>query len=162
VAFKWQLWREAAQFDIDLSVAQDGSGQEHALADEIGDKSVGRAVVEVVRRVPLLDPAVGHQADFVCHGECFVLVVRDEDGGHALFFQNAAHLERQAFAQLDVEVGERFVEQQQFRMRGQGACQGYALLLPAGQFVGVLALLSGQSDSGQQFPHTLGNPLLGQ
>lgn len=68
-------------------------------------------MVEIVRRVPLLDPAVGHQADLVGHGERFVLVVRNQNGGHALFLQDAAHLERQAFAQLDVEVGKRFVEQ---------------------------------------------------
>ncbi len=43
----------------------------------------------------------------------------------------------EAPAQVDVEVGERLVEQQQFRLRCQRARQRDTLLLPARQFVGV-------------------------
>ena len=74
--------------------------------DETGDKTICRPVVEVVRRIPLLDLAVGHDADLVGHGgkRLVLLVVRDEDRRHAFPFENGADFERQTFAQV-VEVG---------------------------------------------------------
>jgi hypothetical protein len=123
---------------------------QHALADEIGDEAVGRPVIEVVGHIPLLDAALVHDADLVGHGEGFVLVVGDHDRGHALALQDLAHLDRQAFAQADIEVGERLVEQDQFRPRRQRAGQRHALLLAAGEFVRILVALAMQADRGQQ------------
>ena len=70
--------------------------------------------------------------------ERFVLVVRHEDRGGAARLEDVAHLERQALAQVDVEVGERLVEQQQLRARRERARERDALLLPAGELVRVL------------------------
>ena len=49
---------EDAKFDLHLLRTQYLAGQECALADEVGDEAVGRAMVEVVGRVPLLDAAL--------------------------------------------------------------------------------------------------------
>jgi hypothetical protein len=89
------------------------AAQERALADEVGDEAVGRAVVQVVGRVPLLDAALVHDADLVGDREGLVLVVGDQDRGGAGGLDDVAHFVGQALAQLDVEVGEGLVEQQQ-------------------------------------------------
>ena len=52
-----------------------------------------------------------------------------------LSFRIAAHLLRQAFAQVDVQAGEGLVQQQQARLRRQRARQRHALLLAARQLV---------------------------
>jgi hypothetical protein len=70
-------------------------------------------------------------------------------GGFAL--EDVAHLERQAFAQFDVEVGERLVHQDQARPRRQGAGQRHALLLAAGELVRELVGVAGQADQFEQF-----------
>jgi hypothetical protein len=57
-------------------------------------------------------------ADLVGHRERFLLVVRDQHRGGAARLDDLAHLERQPLAQVDVEIGERLVEQQQL---GRGA-----------------------------------------
>ena len=70
------------------------------------------------RRVPLLDAALVQHADLVGHREGLVLVVRHQDRRRAARLDDVAHLVRQALAQVDVEVGERLVEQQEL---GRGA-----------------------------------------
>jgi len=61
---------------------------------------------------------------------------------------------RQALAQIDIQVGERLVQQQQLRARRQGARQRNTLLLPTGQFMGEAALAAFQSDQCQDFLDT--------
>ena len=50
----------------------------HTVADEVGDKAGGRAVVQRVGVVPLVQRAFVHDADHVANGKGFQLVVRDE------------------------------------------------------------------------------------
>ncbi len=138
---------------------EDVAGQEHALADEIGDEAVRGPVVEVVGAVPLLDLARVHDADLVGDGERLVLVVRDQDRGGAGALDDVAHLARELFAQLDVEVRERLVEQQQVGLRRQRARQRDALLLSARQLVRILVPVAGEPDDLDALgraPHALG------
>ena len=100
-------------------------------------KRVARPVVELVRRIPLLDAAVVHDADLVGERERFVLVVRHQDRRGAARLDDVAHFERQALAQIDVEVGERLVEQQQIGLRRERAGERHALLLAAGELVRI-------------------------
>ena len=78
-----------------------------------------------------------HDADLVGDRERFVLVVRDEDRGRVLLLEDVAHFEAQALAQVDVEVGERLVEQQQLGPRRERARERDALLLAAGELVRI-------------------------
>ena len=80
---------------------------------------------------------VAHDADLVGDRERVVLVVRHQDRGHVLPLEDLAHFQAQALAQVDVEVGERLVEQQQLRPRRERARERDALLLAAGQLVRV-------------------------
>ena len=124
---------------------------EHALTDEVGDKAVGRAMVKIVGRIPLLNSAFVHDADFVGHGESFMLVVSDQYSRHALAFENAADLHGKPFAQVNVEVGEGLVKQNELRTRRQCARQCHPLLLSAGQFVRVFVAFLAESDCLKQF-----------
>ena len=93
-----------AQLHPDLVTLVHGAGQEHTLADEIGDEAVGRLVVELVSAVPLLDPAFAHDADLVGDREGLVLVMRHQQCGGSCGLEQRAQLSAQALAKIDVEV----------------------------------------------------------
>ena len=79
----------------------------------------------------------------------FDLIVGDENHGdiHALLqrLQLAAHL----FAQLRIQVAERFVEQKHFRRKNQRARQRDALLLAAAQCRRGPVFQAGETDQSQ-------------
>jgi hypothetical protein len=127
--------------------------QEHALADEVGDETVGGAVVEVVGAVPLHDAALVHDADLVGHGEGLVLIVGHQHRGGAARLDDLAHLQRQALAQGHVEVREGLVEQQQLRPGRQRARQRHPLLLSAGELVREAAQDFGKAGQLGQLAH---------
>ena len=104
VAIRRYFSVQYAKLNFHLCVAEHGAGQKNALTNEVGHETVCRPVVEVVRRVPLRDRAVSHYAHAIRHRERFVLVVGDDHGRHALTLKNAAHLNGEAFAQLDVQT----------------------------------------------------------
>jgi hypothetical protein len=78
-----------------------------------------------------------------------------------LGLEDLAHFQRQALAQVDVEVGEGFVEQDQLRTRRQGAGERDALLLATGEFVRIAVALATQADRGEQVTHPAA-PLAGR
>jgi hypothetical protein len=60
--------------------------------------------------------------------------------------QDVTHFERQPLAKVDVEIGERLVEQQQSGRRRERAGERDALLLPARQFVRPRPCRVGEAD----------------
>jgi hypothetical protein len=140
---------ELAHFGRQQVRAGDDAAQKHPLPDEIGDEARRRLVIEVVSAVPLLDPALAHDADFVGERERFVLVVGDEYGRDARALDDVANLEGKALAQVDVQVRERLVEQQQVRFRRQRARQRHALLLASGKLVRIGVAYTGQTHQRQ-------------
>ena len=81
------------------------------------------------------DHAVLHDGDAVAHAERFAAVVRDVERGEAAFLADAADLGAHEVAEARVEVGERFVEQEDVAFEGERACESDALLLAAGKLV---------------------------
>ncbi len=152
-AFEWQTGLEHAQLDFYPAVVNHLTGQENTLANEVGDKTVRWLMVQAVRCVPLLDGAFGHDADLVGHGEGFMLIMGHQHGRDVLALEDLAHFQRQALAQIDVEIREGFVEQDQLRTRSQRARQCDTLLLAAREFMRIMVALSTQADGGQQFTH---------
>ncbi len=106
--------------------------------DEVGDERRLRGAVELGRRGQLLEPAHRHHPDPVGDREGLLLVVGDEQRGRADLELDAADLVAQLGAHLGVEGRERLVEQQHLGLDRQGAGQRHALLLAAGELVGVL------------------------
>ena len=145
-----QVAGEHAQAGFHPAFGGHGAGDEAAAADEIGHEAGARPVVDAVGRIPLRQPAGVHHADPVGDGEGFVLVVGDEQGGDALFQQDGAHVAADLLAQLRVQRREGFVQQQQARLGRQCPGQGHALLLAAGELVGVAAAHAGQAHQVEQ------------
>jgi hypothetical protein len=152
-AFERQARSKDTQLDLDTSVVDHQARQENALANEVGDKAVCGLVVDPVWAVPLLDGPRGHDADLVGHGKGFVLIVGDEHGSDALALENIAHFQRKALAQINIQIGEGFVEQDQLRAWRQRSCQRDPLLLTAREFMRIPVALTTEADRGQQFTH---------
>ena len=93
-----------------------------------------------MRRVDLLDLALVHHDDPVGSDHRLGLVVGHVDGRDLELVVQAADLEAHLLAQVGVEIGERLVEQQDFRFDDDGAGQRHTLLLAARQFGGIAPL----------------------
>src|SRR5699024_5213818 len=89
---------------------------------------------QAFRCVELVHLAVAQQSDAIRHGQGFFLVVGNKNGRDVQFFlqlsDDIAHL----YAKLGVQIGQRFVHQQDPRFDDQGACQCHTLPLSARQF----------------------------
>ena len=106
-------------------------------AEEAGDEAGGRALEQVERRALLLDPAVAQQHDAVGQRHRLDLVMGDVDHGLAQLLVQALDLAAHLVAQLGIEVGQRLVEQEQPRVAHDGAADGHALPLAAGQLARI-------------------------
>ncbi len=133
-------------------VANHGRGK-NPMADEFGHKARGRAVVQRVGVVPLVQLALVHDANGVTHGKGLELVVGDKQRRGAGRFEDASHLVGQAFAQVDIQVGKRFIEQQQAWLGCQRPGQRHTLLLAAREFMGKAVFLPLQPHQRQHFGH---------
>ena len=97
------------------------------------------------------------QADAGGHGEGFVLVVGDEDEGGAGLALDAEEFLPGLLAEVAVERGHGFVEQQERRAWGEGAGKGNALALAAGKDVGAATGEVLHADEAEQGSHALGD-----
>ena len=96
-----------------------------------------RRLVKLHRRADLLDDAGAQHDDAVGERHRLDLIVRDIDHGdvvHALV--QLGDLDAHRDAQCRVEVGERLVEQEHLRVAHDGAADGDALALAAGELLG--------------------------
>ena len=102
-------------------------------AEEAGDEGRRRALEEVERRALLLDQPVAHQHDPVGERHRLDLVVGDVDHRRGDLLVQPLDLAAHLVAELGVEVGERLVEQEDARAAHDGAADGDALALAAGE-----------------------------
>ena len=102
-------------------------------ADEAGDEDGARSVVELQRRADLLDAAPVQHHDLVGHGHRFDLVVGDVDHRRIELLVQRLEFDPHLDAQLGVEVRQRLVEQEDLRVAHDGAADGDALPLAAGE-----------------------------
>ena len=115
-------------------------------AEEAGNEEVGGFVVDFERGVDLLDDAFlesgggvehgVHHDDAGAHGHGFDLVVGDVDHGGLETAVQLDDLGAHLDAHLGVEVGERFVEEKDLGLAHDGAADGDALALAAGERLG--------------------------
>ena len=89
------------------------------------------------RRADLHDLALAEHGHAVGDGHRLLLVVGDVDRRHAEGGVQALELDAGLEAKLGVEVGERLVEQEEPRLADDGAGEGDALLLAAGELAGA-------------------------
>ena len=119
-------------------------------ADEIGDKAVGRGLIDFLRAAQLLHAPALHHRNAVRHRQSLVLIMGDKDKGDAGFALQRLQFRPHPLAQLGVQRRQGFVQQQDLRPRRQRARQGHPLLLPARKLIGAAMLHPFQPD---QFHH---------
>ena len=114
-----------------LSVGADcGEHEVHRRrAHEAGNKLVDRLVVKFQRCAFLLDFAGPHQHHPVGHGHGFDLVMRDVNGGCLQPVMKCADFLAHVHAKGGVEVGQRFIEEECFRVADDGTAHRNALTL---------------------------------
>ena len=106
-------------------------------AEKTGHKQVGWLVVQLQRRADLFDaPTVEHH-HLVGQGHGFDLVVGHVDHGRLQFFMQARQLQAHLHAQGGVEVGQRFVEQEDLRVAHNRSANRHALALATRKLLGL-------------------------
>ncbi len=116
-------------------------------SDEAGDEHVPGIVVEGDGIRDLLDDAVLHDHDAVAHGHGFDLIVGDVDHGGLEAVVELGNFGAHLHAHFGVEVRERFVEEEGLRFADDGAADGDALALAAGERLGfALELFVGDAE----------------
>ncbi len=90
-------------------------------------------------------------------GEGFFLVVRDINGGDTGLMENVTQEVSELFTQGAIESAERFIEHEQARARGKGACQGNTLLFAAREIGDATVCKVCEVDLGERFGCALGN-----
>ena len=140
-------------------------GQQVGRPDEAGDEDARRGGVDLLRRPDLLDLTAAHDGDAVAHRQCLALVVGDEDERDADLTLDPLQLDLHRLAQLEVEGGQRFVEQQRARQVDERPGEGDALLLAPGELrraaVGELAEADDVEHLERPAAHLVGGDLLG-
>ena len=134
-----------------------GTPQEIDGADKARDEAVVRAVEEIHRRADLLDRAAVEHCDAVRDRQRFFLVVGHEYGGDAEFALQCQQLSAHVHAQLGVEIGKRFVQQQYFRFDRDSARHRDALLLAARELVRSARAVIGEPNEFERGRGAAGN-----
>src|SRR5260221_1776232 len=98
-------------------------------AQELGHKNIRRIVIKLARRTNLLDLPLIHYRDAITESKSFFLIVGYIDGRQAQSLDQRVQLATRVFAQRHVQGRKWFMEQEQGRCDGDGACYSYAVLM---------------------------------
>jgi hypothetical protein len=101
------------------------------VADEPGDHRGGRAGKQRRGRVDLFQLPGGHDTDMGGHCHRLVLIVGDKDKPDAQRAMQPPELGQHLLAQMGIQIGERFVQQDQPGPQRQRPRQRHTLPLPA-------------------------------
>ncbi len=103
-------------------------------------------LIQIARSAGLQNAPANHHADAIAERKGFFLIVCDVNGGQSKPRNQLAQLAARFFAQGDVKIRERLVKKQQRRLNSDGARDGHALLLAAGEFVDAALLVTRKLD----------------
>ena len=125
------------------------------VAHEADHEGRRRPVEDLLRRADLLDAALVHDHDAVGHLERLLLVVGHEDAGEADLVVQPPQPAAQLLADLGVERAEGLVEEEHARLDREGAGEGDALALAAGELRGQAVGEPVELDHAQEAHHLL-------
>ncbi len=145
---------------VSTVVALERALDEVGLAEELGQLGVPGGSIQRRRRVDLGDDPAAQDGHLVGHRERLVLVVGHQDRGGTREPQHVVDIGADRGAERGVEGREGLIEEDDLGLRGQGAGQGDALLLPTGELMGVAAGQAGQADQFEQLVHPAAAPIL--
>src|SRR5208282_6311090 len=112
--------------------------------DEFGDEARVGPAVELGRGTDLDDPAALHDHDAIAELDRLALIMGDVDAGEAGAALQRLELDAEPLAELEVEIGERLVEEQERRVVDERAGERHALHLPARERGGGTPRLGGE------------------
>ena len=140
--------RQAPGRDRDRLAVQrlDPAGHQVGLADEVGNETGARILVELVTRAHLFDAAMVHHCDSIGHDQGFLLVVGHVDEGHADAVLQILQLHLHVPAHLQIQRSERLVQQQHRRLQHERSGEGDALLLAPRKLARPAIAEGGQPD----------------
>ena len=98
-------------------------------ADEAGHKEVGRPLIELGGLTHLLDLAVVQKDDLAGHGHGLGLVMGDIDGGGLQRLMEPDQFHPHVFAELGIQVGQGFIQEEDPGLSHHGPAQGHPLPL---------------------------------
>ena len=124
------------------------SGKHVCFSEKARYKCIGRPAVDLAGSAHLSADAGVHDRDPVGKGQGFLLIVGDEHRCHVQLADNDPDLLPQIFPQRWIEVAERLIKQQDFRLDGQRPGQRNTLLLPAAQLMNLAALVAFHAHAG--------------
>src|ERR1017187_8810296 len=144
-----------------LAAGKEALAQTQALAAALTQKQIrgtqkgrdearGRSSIEGLGAPGLEQTPVAHDADAVGERESLLLVVGDQDRGHAEASLYLPDRFAQFHPDLRIERAERLIEQQTLRLVGERARDGDTLLLSARELPGQPVRVAFQSDQLQQ------------
>ena len=110
--------------------------QQVAQADERGNKLIGRALINMLGRAHLLNHTAIHDGNAVRNRQRLFLIVSHIYRRNADLALNLLDHIAHFHPELRVQVGQRFIHQQHFRLDNDSARKGNTLLLAAGQLSG--------------------------
>ena len=132
------------------------------MPDKVGNEGIIWTGVNTLGAFNLLNIALVHDRDPIRDGQRLLLIVGHVYGSDTDLFldftDRLAHLD----AQLCIEVGERLVHQKHLRLHNDGARQRDALLLAAGELVGIAILVLRDLHGFHDLFHTALDLVLGE
>jgi hypothetical protein len=115
------------------------------VAQESGDKRVGRSIVDFVGRTNLSDDAMLNYCNSVRHRECFFAIVSHIQGCDAKVIMNTTEFNTQLLSKPSIKCSKRFIQQQNRRLENHRASYCHPLLLPTTQLTWIPAFKTPQS-----------------
>ncbi len=115
-------------------------------AEEGGDEFIPGMVIDLERGADLFDLAVIQDENSVGKFEGLLLIMGDEERGDLHFAEERANFASKVEAGDGIERAEGFVEEERPGFEGQGARQGHALSLPAGELRRIFCSMFAQAD----------------
>ncbi len=128
-----------------------GDVEEGTGAEELADEAGAGAFVEGAGVAELFDAPGAEDGEAIAEDEGFLLVVGDVEEGDAEVALESAEFDLKLLAELEIEGGERFVEEQDPGSVDERPGEGDALLLAAGQLVGATSREIADLDEGHGF-----------
>lgn len=137
------IWKNGERREFEFVMSPDFHGEvvagaignltrkEIGLPDKVGDEVGFGVIIEIVDGAELFDFTFIHQGDPIGHDERFLLIVGDKNEGDAEFCLQIFQFDLHVLAELGIERGEGFVEEEDLGAADEGAGEGHALALSA-------------------------------
>lgn len=139
--------------DVVAGAIGNTAGKEIGLPNEVGDEVGLGVIVKVINGAKLFDFTFIHQGDSIGHDEGFLLIVGDKDKGNPEFCLEIFEFDLHVLAELGIEGGEGFVEEEHLGAADEGAGEGDALALTARELVGFPGLEVLEGNKREGFEH---------